>query len=148
VWSNCLAGWMLGGGGGYQKLPLLFAGGTFLYVGGMFLNDAFDVQFDRQFRTERPIPSGVISIGVVCAWGIGWLLAGMACLFSLGINSAYVGFALLVSIVIYDWIHKRIVLAPILMGMCRLLLYLVVASSGEQGITGFAVWGGVVMGAY
>ena len=26
VWSNCLAGWWLGGGGNFAKLPLLFLG--------------------------------------------------------------------------------------------------------------------------
>ena len=56
VWSNCLAGWWLGGGGNTGKLPFLFAGTTLLYIGGMYLNDAFDVEFDRQHRKERPIP--------------------------------------------------------------------------------------------
>ena len=31
----------------------------------MYLNDAFDVRFDRSFRPERPIPSGAISLGWV-----------------------------------------------------------------------------------
>ena len=50
VWSNCLAGWLLGGGGSGWKFFLLSLGGTCLYVGGLFLNDAFDVEFDRQYR--------------------------------------------------------------------------------------------------
>src|SRR5213075_1303788 len=65
VWSNCLAGWWLGGGGNSGMLPFLFAGVTLLYLGGMFLNDAFDVEFDRQHREERPIPSGRISLATV-----------------------------------------------------------------------------------
>ena len=60
VWSNCLAGWWLGGHGNVSKLPLLFLGVSALFTGGMFLNDAFDADFDRQRRTERPIPSGAI----------------------------------------------------------------------------------------
>src|SRR2546429_470557 len=36
VWSNCLAGWWLGGGGNIDKLPFLLEGATFLYTGGMF----------------------------------------------------------------------------------------------------------------
>ena len=61
IWSNCLAGWWLSGGGNYWKLPLLLLGASALYTGGMFLNDAFDVDFDRQRRSTRPIPSGAIT---------------------------------------------------------------------------------------
>jgi 4-hydroxybenzoate polyprenyltransferase len=50
VWSNCLAGWWLGGGGNFLKLPFLFIGVSLLYLGGMFLNDAFDEAFDQQHR--------------------------------------------------------------------------------------------------
>src|SRR5205085_11052794 len=60
VWSNCLAGWILGGGGQLGRLMVLCAGATFLYTGGMYLNDAFDAEFDLQHRPERPIPSGAI----------------------------------------------------------------------------------------
>src|SRR5689334_993314 len=76
VWSNCLAGWFLGGGGSLRRFGLLCIGATCLYLGGMFLNDAFDVQFDRQHRSDRPIPSGAISLGKVWGWGFGWLLSG------------------------------------------------------------------------
>jgi len=55
VWSNCLAGWWLSGGGNFWKLPLLLLGVSALYTGGMFLNDAFDAEFDQQRRASRPI---------------------------------------------------------------------------------------------
>ena len=66
VWSNCLAGWWLGLGYSTwdlheRPLPLLLVGATMLYLGGMFLNDAFDANFDAQYRRERPIPCGAIS---------------------------------------------------------------------------------------
>ena len=54
VWSNCLAGWWLGGGGNFGKLPLLLFGASALYTGGMFLNDAFDAESDRQRRPSGP----------------------------------------------------------------------------------------------
>src|ERR1043165_7364980 len=73
VWSNCLAGWWLGGGGNFEKLPYLFAATTVLYIGGMFLNDAFDAEFDRVYRKERPIPSGKTSLEAVWRWGLAWL---------------------------------------------------------------------------
>ena len=78
VWSNCLAGWWLGGAGNFDKLPYLLAGATSLYTGGMFLNDAFDVEFDRQYRKERPIPSHAIGLKAVWVWGVAWLAFGMA----------------------------------------------------------------------
>ena len=56
VWSNCLAAWWLAGGGTVERLPFLLLGATLLYTGGMFLNDAFDADFDNQYRKERPIP--------------------------------------------------------------------------------------------
>src|SRR6266498_4494191 len=76
VWSNCLAGWLLGGGGSGWKFFLLSLGGTCLYVGGLFLNDAFDVEFDRQYRKERPLPAGQISLDEVWRWGFGSLGVG------------------------------------------------------------------------
>src|ERR1700745_1809733 len=81
VWSNCLAGWWLGGDGNYYKLPSLLAGATLLYLGGMYLNDAFDAQFDSQYRRERPIPSGLISAQAVWQYGFGLLVAGLIMLF-------------------------------------------------------------------
>ncbi len=35
VWSNCLAGWWLGGGGNFWKLPFLFFGVSLLDTGGI-----------------------------------------------------------------------------------------------------------------
>src|ERR1700724_3163452 len=80
VWSNCLAGWWLGGGGNYQNLIPLLLGTTLLYVGGMFLNDAFNAEFDAQYRRNRPIPSGAISAKAVWRIGLGLLGIGAICL--------------------------------------------------------------------
>src|ERR1044071_10332569 len=57
VWSNCVAGWLLGGGGDLRRLGWLCAGASLLYMGGMYLNDACDSHFDALHRAERPIPS-------------------------------------------------------------------------------------------
>src|SRR5271169_1073771 len=84
VWSNCLAGWWLSGGGNYWKLPLLLLGISSLYTGGMFLNDAFDADFDRQRRASRPIPSGQISVDIVWTFGWAWLALGILLLIFCG----------------------------------------------------------------
>ena len=58
VWSNCLAGCWLGGWNTPGAVLLLCLGSTLLYTGGMFLNDVCDVDFDAEFRRDRPIVSG------------------------------------------------------------------------------------------
>jgi 4-hydroxybenzoate polyprenyltransferase len=148
VWSNCLAGWLLGGGGNLAKLPFLFLGVTLLYLGGMFLNDAFDAEFDRQHRKERPIPSGAISSRLVWRGGFGMLLFGNALLFAAGITPGILGAVLALNILLYDAVHKAFTFSPIIMGVCRVLVYLVAAATGESGVTGYAAWGGLALGAY
>ena len=152
VWSNCLAGWLLGSGGfGPQergRFAVLCLGTTGLYLGGMFLNDAFDAQFDRQRRRERPIPTGAISDKLVWQWGWAWLLAGVVTLACLGKVPAVLALALAAVIVIYDAVHKLLAVSPLLMAACRFLLYLVAASVASGGVTGLAIWSAMALGAY
>jgi UbiA prenyltransferase family protein len=148
VWSNCLAGWWLGGGGNHEKLPLLFAGVTLLYVGGMFLNDAFDADFDRQHRRERPIPSEAVSARFVWRAGLVELALGSLCLIGLGEQTGGWGILLLIGILVYDAIHKLVTFSPVLMGSCRLLVYIIAASTAAKGLTGLAVWSGLALMAY
>jgi 4-hydroxybenzoate polyprenyltransferase len=148
VWSNCLAGWWLGGGGNFEKLPVLLVGVSFLYLGGMYLNDAFDVEFDRQHRQERPIPSGAISIGAVWRFGLAWLLVGALCLMGLGLKTGAIGLVLSLCILAYDSIHKRTAVSPVLMGACRFLVYLVAAATAADGVTGRVIWCALALGGY
>jgi 4-hydroxybenzoate polyprenyltransferase len=148
VWSNCLAGWWLGGHANSNKLPLLFAGATLLYIGGMYLNDAFDVEFDRQHRKERSIPSGAISLGAVWKLGLLWLAAGLACLFCIGKLTGELGIILLICILLYDAIHKVITFSPVFMGACRFFLYLVAASVASNLVGGWTIWCGLALAAY
>ena len=148
VWSNCFAGWWLGGGGNLWKLPFLFLGATLLYVGGMFLNDAFDADFDQQHRQERPIPSGAISLRLVWRWGFALLLVGNALLFGASLTAGILGAVLALNILLYDATHKAVTFSPIIMGGCRLWVYLIAAATGAAGVTGYAMWDGVALGAY
>jgi len=151
VWSNCLAGWLLGGGGwrtsDWATFALLCAGATLLYIGGMYLNDAFDAEFDAQHRRERPIPSGAITARLVWQIGISLLAAGWALLAVLGFSTAFFALALVACTLLYDAIHKLITFSPVLMALCRLLLYLVAASAAE-GVTGLAVWSAIALAFY
>jgi 4-hydroxybenzoate polyprenyltransferase len=155
VWSNCLAGWLLGGGGDWYRflgewprLVLVCLGGTFLYVAGMYLNDAFDAQWDQQRRPERPIPSGAITLPEVWQWGLIWMALGLACLALLGRTTALLALMLAGCIFVYDAIHKIFAFAPVLMAACRLLLVLAAASAAAEGITGYAIWCALVLASY
>jgi 4-hydroxybenzoate polyprenyltransferase len=148
VWSNCLAGWILGGGGPMSGLMLLCLGATCLYTGGMFLNDAFDVEFDRQHRAERPIPSGAITLGEVWGFGVGWLVLGLVLLAFFGVGAAFLTFLLVVSILVYDAVHKAFAFSPFLMALCRFFLFLTAASAAEEGVTGLAIWTAFALALY
>ena len=148
VWSNCLAGWWLGGGGNYWKLPFLLLGISLLYTGGMFLNDAFDEEFDRQRRAERPIPSGKISAPRVWLLGFGQLALGIVLLLFCGKAAAVAAVWLAFFILLYDFTHKIFTASPWLMGACRFWVYVVAGATGADGLNGFVIFGGVALMLY
>jgi len=148
VWSNCLAGWFLGGGGEFSTFIILGLGATCVYIGGMYLNDAFDAEFDRQHRRERPIPSGAISEAAVWRGGWAWLGAGAVLLMPLGLTTAVLTGLLIASVLVYDAVHKAVAFSPLLMSACRFFLFLVAASFGVEGIDGLAVWSALALAAY
>ncbi len=148
VWSNCLAGCWLGGWNTPGAVLLLCLGSTLLYTGGMFLNDVCDVDFDAEFRRERPIVSGALSRrAVIMATGV-LFVAGLVFIGSINPRSGLFGLALTLLIFVYDWTHKRIRTAPLLMAGCRFLLYLAAASAGLAGITPRALFFAFALGIY
>lgn len=148
IWSNCLAGWWLAGAGPFWKLLLLLIGVSLLYTGGMFLNDAFDVDFDRLRRPERPIPSGKITLAEV--WRYGFILLGLGILFVLpcGWIASMASLCLVVSILVYNFTHKFFNASPWLMGGCRFWVYIIAGATGANGLNGFAVVGGAALAFY
>ena len=148
VWSNCLAGWWLGGGGNFWKLPFLLLGVSALYTGGMFLNDAFDEEFDRQRRAERPIPSGKISAKLVWQFGFGQLALGILLLLFCGKVAAAAAMILAFSILLYDFTHKFLTASPWLMGACRFWVYVIAGTAGADGLNGFPIFGGAALAFY
>jgi 4-hydroxybenzoate polyprenyltransferase len=148
VWSNCLAAWLLGGGGSTSRLGWVCLGATFLFMGGAFLNDAFDADFDRQHRAHRPIPSGVIRIEAVWWWATVWLCGGTTVLIFLGGTTSVLALLLLGGIVLYDAVNKMTALSPFILGACRALLYTAAAGAARDGVSGLAIWSGLALGAY
>ena len=148
VWSNCLAAWLLNGGQAWNNFYVLSVGATLLYIGGMFLNDAFDAEFDRKFRKERPIPSGQITLCAVWWIGSTLLLVGWLLLSLTGKSAAIITPLLVGAIILYDAVHKRTIFAPLLMAACRFLLYLVAASATMRAVNDVVIWHALALAAY
>jgi 4-hydroxybenzoate polyprenyltransferase len=134
VWTNVLAGIVLSGAPvAAPSAALLLLSLSLFYVGGMFLNDAFDSEFDRRNRPDRPIPAGEVAAATVFVYGFGLLAVGFALLLALGYGmpagtgwrAPLAGAILAAAIVLYDSWHKENPVGPLLMGLCRLLIYVI-----------------------
>jgi len=66
----------------------------------------------------------------------------------LGITTGILAVLLCACIVLYDAVHKLFTVSPVLMALCRVLLYLVAASAAVSGITALAVWSAIALGIY
>ena len=148
VWSNCVAGWLLGGGGAWDTIAFLCAGVTCLYTAGMFLNDAADVAFDMEHSPERPIPSGAVSRTSVVVVGAVMLIAGLVFLSFFGSSTLLWGSALAALIIVYDITHKAFAYAPAIMGACRFAVYPLAASTALENRYEVAVISGIALGCY
>jgi hypothetical protein len=145
VWTNTLAGAVLAGAGGFgAEFALLLVAFTLFYTGGMFLNDAFDAAIDARERPERPIPSGAITAREVFAWGFGQMAAGIALLAVIGLAPALAGLTLAAAITYYDWNHKTNPLSPVVMGLCRVLIYVGAGLAYAHALPG-ALWSGAAL---
>jgi hypothetical protein len=142
VWSNVIAALALAGGSSTRVLLVAGVAMSLLYIGGMYLNDAFDRDIDARERPARPIPSGEAPAATVLWAGFAMLAIGVAALATLSLPSGLVGLALAAAIVVYDMHHKRNPLSPVLMGLCRALVYV-----GSAAAVGAALEPRVLIGA-
>ena len=144
IWSNVVAGIALAGASPLNGfiLPLLLAM-SLAYIGGMFLNDAFDRKIDAAERPERPIPSGSVKAAEVFAAGftllVGSVFFSAITAIGWGHNIALVttlSIALGCTIVLYDVWHKDNPFSPLIMGACRVLVILIAgfASTDQPSI--------------
>jgi 4-hydroxybenzoate polyprenyltransferase len=147
VWTNALAGAVLAGGAGAGTVLVAAIALSLFYVGGMWLNDAFDAEIDARERRGRPIPQGEIDRGTVFAGGFAFLGAGVVAGFALGMRAAAVALALVGAIVLYDWLHKRTAAGPVVMGAVRFLAY-AFGSAAAGGFTAPLVLGGAGLFAH
>jgi 4-hydroxybenzoate polyprenyltransferase len=134
VWTNALAGLVLAGGTlAPFWLVLLMLSVSLAYVGGMYLNDAFDAEIDARERPERPIPSGRVQRETVFAVGFALLAASVVGLGVVGewngtgLRAGAAGLGLALLIVLYNRRHKDNPLSPLVMGLCRVFVYIAAA---------------------
>jgi 4-hydroxybenzoate polyprenyltransferase len=147
VWSNVLAGTMASSlAPDWAPALIVAAAAALFYTGGMFLNDAFDAAVDREERPERPIPAGDVDRREVLAIGGGLLGAGLL-LLPLDRRVWLFGAALVVASVLYDFRHKGVRYAPLVMGLCRGLVYCL-AAAAAGGVTLAALIGAAIMTSY
>jgi 4-hydroxybenzoate polyprenyltransferase len=125
VWTNVLAGSVIAGGGHQpDQIALVLIAMTAFYVGGMYLNDFFDRETDARDRPGRPIDAGEISAGTVSLIGFGLLAVGIVLMIPFGLAAMICGALLAGVIVLYDIWHKGNALSPLVMGLCRALVYI------------------------
>jgi len=154
VWSNCLAGAGLASVAPDFRLALIGAACmSLVYTGGMFLNDAFDSDHDRERAPKRPIPSGAISARTV--YGLGFLQLGVGVLGvllsapSLGQRmdpqAVLSALALAGLVVLYNAWHKQNPLSPLLMAGCRALVYVTLGFLASQAEPRILLWLGAML---
>ena len=163
VWSNTLVGLTIGAATAGQvpdSLVLLVVLALFamslFYIGGMFLNDAFDAGIDAIERPERPIPAGEVSARQVFMAGFTLLGAGIALVAvkgSLVTQQALLvpllsSVALAMCIVAYNMWHKENPASPLIMGLCRVFVYVTTATLVVPAISTQQVLAALALLAY
>jgi 4-hydroxybenzoate polyprenyltransferase len=137
-------------------LGLLLLAISLFYVAGMYLNDAFDRQFDAAAYPHRPIPSGAVAAGTVFTMGFLGLGAGELLLIVIGYGMeggrgwppVIAGLCLAATIVYYNAHHKGNPLGPLLMSLCRAQVYLTTALAVAPELSQQVWWGAGLLVAY
>jgi hypothetical protein len=149
VWTNVIAGATIANTAA-NIVDVAFVGlaMTAFYVGGMYLNDFFDRDIDARERPGRPIHTGDISASAVSAIGFALLAVGVALLARFGLLAVILGLALAGSIVLYDVWHKGNIFAPVIMGLCRALVYLTTGAAVSGEICFALIAGAIALAAH
>ncbi|HEY0705207.1 MAG TPA: UbiA family prenyltransferase [Polyangia bacterium] len=132
VFTNVAAGLALAGGPPLSTLSLLLGiAVAAFYVGGMYLNDAFDAAWDAKHRPERPIPAGHVRRTTVLVAGFGLLAVGFLLVVVAAPSPSTIGAAGALGglIVLYDVAHKNNPLSPVVMALCRVAVYVLAAAA-------------------
>lgn len=137
-----LSGFADGGNSVWIVLAATLVSAISLYWAGMVLNDVFDLPLDRENGREGPLVTETISLRTAKISGWGLLFFGIVPTIAIGIWSnvnlgwlpAIVAAVLALCVFLYDGPLKRTPIAPVLMGMCRTLSFLLGATSASASI--------------
>lgn len=128
--------------GGFEpvgQFASLITASACLYIAGMILNDVFDRKRDLEFRANRPIPSGRISVQAATAVAVVLIIAGIASAWSVSWQAFYIALGLTFCILAYDGLLKSIWLGPLAMGACRFLNVMLGAAVDDIASTVWAM---------
>jgi 4-hydroxybenzoate polyprenyltransferase len=116
----------------------------------MFLNDVCDVPFDARARSDRPIPSGDVSRGEAIVITVALFAVGLLLLVRQPYPAAALKWsaALIGAICLYDFNHKGKSYGPVVMGLCRALVYCVTAASAHRVLTAPVLLAASIMWVY
>lgn len=106
----------------FLKGAVLSLCGVLLYLGGNFLNDWHDREWDAEKRPERALPRGLFSPLSYQLRAIRFLGLGVIIACFINAKCCIAAAAIAVCVVIYTLWHKKAVWPVIPMGLCRALL--------------------------
>ena len=150
--ADVLCGFVLGawaaqtGSPDWHVLPWLLLSSAGLYLGGMVLNDVFDVRLDTVERPERPIPGGRISFPAAsvagCLLMAGGLAAAAAASFTAdrAVHSLWIAVMIATAVLAYDGVLKKTWAGPLNMAMCRFLNLSLGASTAVSAAGAVMSW--------
>jgi len=130
---------MAGSAQPWWRFVLILLAGISLYWSGMVLNDVFDVERDRKERPARPIPAGQVSLAAAKAAGGGLMICGVIVAATAGWLPGLVAAVLAMMILAYDGPLKSTPVAPLAMGSCRFLSFLLGGSAALAAIESTAI---------
>lgn len=137
TWSNVLCALLLAGGFSWGCFLGALLAVSLFYVGGMYLNDWRDAEYDRRHRPDRPIPAQKISRRAVLLLAVVYLLLAFGISLALQPGSLWWSLGLIACITYYDLDHKNNSISPWVMGACRALIYpWAAALAGQSFSTG------------
>jgi len=133
VVSNTLAGAALGGIIWPDvRVGLVAIAMVLFYSAGMYLNDLLDYTIDCAERPERPLPAGMISRTSARAMIIALFASGSVLLWSVSSALFLCGLILIALIICYNRWHKKNPAGPLLMALCRLMVYVIAFLSASS----------------
>lgn len=150
VWTNVLAALVLSGPGFSLPVYLVLATSLSLfYSAGMCLNDIFDASVDVVGKSNRPLPSGRVSLNnAILFTGCLFVLAMALQLLVPNQRAFFAALVLTAVIIAYDKLHKLHYASVILMASCRLLVFVVTALAVTGSVAPYALLAGCLQFAY